>query len=269
VVAQFVFAQQLSFAGTPAHSPVLASGKLIFGDLSNASQAVAGANHGWAETLPPSGEDALLMERPVQVLRRLADGAASRGVKSPLLIALRDELPPWQDTLLGTVPGGIGETASVALIVGMLYLMMRGVLRWQLPLGVLVAALLMAGICPIRIDDNGAYVWIPAVASVERWPLGLLYVLYHLTSGQLLLAAGLLAGDPTASPLTARGQWLFGLGIGTITIFMRLYGLIECEAYWAILIMNTLVPWIDRCTRPRVLGVRRRGKPTERRAISS
>ena len=68
------------------------------------------------------------------------------------------------------------------------------------------------------------------------------------------MVAFLIAGDMHSSPMRVQGQILFGIGIGTITIFMRLYGVVECEAYWAVLIMNTAATSIDRLTRRRTLG---------------
>jgi electron transport complex protein RnfD len=71
-----------------------------------------------------------------------------------------------------------------------------------------------------------------------------------------MLGAFLLAGDMIATPMRARGQVIFALGAGVLTVFLRLYGPLEAACYWSILIMNWLVPSIDRRMRRPILGMR-------------
>lgn len=246
VVVQFLFAQPLSLTGAMSHSPILAPGKLVFGEVGSATPVERGVHQGWLQTLPRPADDAILIERPVQALRRYIEGGCGDSPSDAALRLLRDELPPWDDTLMGVVPGALGETSAVVLLVVTLYLIWRGAIGWLLPLGVVTGALLTAWICPVRAGPEGAYLWLPGSFMSEGWPVGILYVLFHLTSGQLLLAAALLAGDPTTRPRLPGGQWLFGLSVGSLTIFMRAYGLLECESYWPILGLNTIAPWIDR-----------------------
>lgn len=256
IFVQFLFPQQLSLFAALAQSPVLAPGHLLIGDLSQARPVSLGVYRGWSAYRGPAAADAWLMERPVQVLRRFADGdvpADGKLVYEPLL---RDWLPPWRDTILGVVPGGIGETCTLALIVAGLYLIYRGYLRWQLPVAMLAGAALAAAVLPVETAAEGrGYDWFPALAAEGGRAAGLAYVLYHLTSGQLMLGAFLLAGDMIASPMRARSQAVFGLAIGVLTIFMRLYGVIEGECYWSILIMNSFVAMIDRQMKRPVLGL--------------
>jgi len=268
VVVQFLFNGQLSLSTTLAISPVLAPGHLLVGDLDlDRARAVnLGTYRGWSAADEPVVTEAWKMERPVQALRRFADGKLPSDAEvledRPLRFEplLRDALPPWTDTLFGTVPGGIGETCSLALIVAGLYLMYRGYLRWQLPVAILGSAALAAAILPIETSGPaGGYLWLPLLeveqSVSQARAVGLAYVMYHLTAGQLMLGAFLLSGDMIALPLRARGQLLFGAGVGILTIFMRLYGHLEGECYWAILIMNWLVSPIDRWTRRPILGL--------------
>jgi len=251
VVVQFFFAGHLSLSGSLATSPVLARGHLLFGDITRGERV---SNfQGWADTRAPSGRSAHLLERPVQSLRRFAqDGVATDGDLryTPLL---RDVLPPWKDTLLGAVPGGIGETSTLVLIIVGLYLIYRGYLRWQLPAAILASAAVAASILPVEI--HGDYRWFPVLEVEQHHAVGLAYVLYHLTAGQLMLGAFLLAGDVTASPMRIHGQLVFAVGIGVLTIFMRPYGVLSGECYWSILIMNALVGTIDRRMKRPVLGL--------------
>ncbi len=262
VVVQFLFEGHLALSGGMATTPVLAPGRLLIGDLARSRPVNMATYRGWRAGDQRADADAWLMERPVQALRRFAEGELpvdrSLMFGEPLQFEplLRDALPPWEDTIIGTVPGGIGETCTIGLIVVGLFLIYRGYLRWELPTAILASAAVAAAVLPVETaDDIGGYRWLPILAVEQDRGVGLAYVLHHLTAGQLMLGAFLLSGDMIATPLRARGQVLFGAGVGLITIFMRLYGHLEGECYWAILMMNWLVPAIDRRTPRPVLGM--------------
>jgi len=256
VVVQFLFASAIVGHGPMMQGAVLSPGRLLVGRLSAGQPMESGAYPGWSEVALPVGRDAVIIERPVSALRRFGDGRIKPEDGLVLTPLLRDALPPWRDSLLGAVPGGIGETPVLALIIAGLFLIYRGYLRWQLPAAMLAAAALAAAVLPVESGAaEGGYYWLPALAVENGSAVGLAYVLHHLTAGELLLAAFLLAGESVTSPLRARGQAVFGAAIGAMTIFMRLYGLVACEAYWAILILNTFVPLIDRSMRRPIVGL--------------
>lgn len=251
VFVQFLFWQKLSFAGASlALGPVLSAAHLFVGNLDNAIPV----EHygGWLVTTPPPPAEALELTPPLWSLRQFAQGSIPVDGDLRFEPLLRDHLPPWIDTLIGAVPGGIGETSTLAIIIVGFFLIYRGYLKWQLPIAVLASAFVAASILPV--ESGGDYIWFPVFAMEGGRAVGLAYVLYHLTAGQLMLGAFLLAGDVVSSPMRAHGQVIYGIGIGVLTIFMRLYGVLECECYWAILIMNVLVGTIDRFTSRRILG---------------
>jgi len=238
--------------------PFLAQSHLLTGNLSRAR--VADPYIGWRETPIAAGFDAWLAPRPEQTLRWLAEGRTELAGPGdyPILAAIRDALPPWQDTVLGLTGGGIGEGCAVALLVSAIYLIYRRHLRWQIVVGVLAAAAAAAAVLPIRVapqgSADGSWLWLPVLAWPEGLAAGPIYVLYHLTCGDLMLVACLLAGDTVTNPITLRGQIIFALIVGALTVFLRMYAVGVCAGYWALLAMNTLVPLIDRRTQPRVLG---------------
>lgn len=256
VVVQLLFINSLSIAGPDGTAPILAPNRIVIGNLSSASKIEMSSYQGWSSLSRVPRTDAVLLEPPVAALRRFADGKIDPDGDLEFEPLLRDTLPPWIDTVLGTVPGGIGETCTLAIIVAGLYLIYRGYLRWHVPVAVLVAAAVAAAILPIEKGGSvEGYRWLPVFAVEQDRAVGFAYVLYHLTAGQLMLGAFLLAGDMTTTPLRANGQLVFGIGVGVLTIFMRLYGVVECECYWAILIMNTFVTFIDKRMKRPVLGM--------------
>ena len=128
----------------------------------------------------------------------------------------------------GEVGGCLGETCGIALLLGGLYLLIRRTINFHVPLAVLISAFIFASI---------AY-FIDSYAYVEPF--------FHLTSGGLLLCAFFIATDPVTAPLTRRGMWLFGIGVGTITMLIRIVGEYPEGVMFSILLMNAVTPLIDR-----------------------
>ncbi len=144
------------------------------------------------------------------------------------------------DLFLGNCPGSIGETCALALIAGGAYLVIRRVSAPRIPL---------------------AYVGTVAVLSflfhVTDEPL--MWSAYHVLSGGLLLGAIFMATDYVTSPVTARGQILYGVGCGVLTLLLRRYGLFPAGVTYAILLMNVCVWTIDRFTPPKRFGTKKGG----------
>ena len=144
-----------------------------------------------------------------------------------------DKMPKVTDLLLGLHGGAIGETCAVALLVGFVYLLVRKVISWHLPVTfigtVFVFSLLME-----RFDFTAA--------------------LSLVLSGGLIIGAVFMATDYVTSPATAWGKVIFGLGAGLITCMIRYFGTYPEGVSFAILIMNILTPYIDVWTRHKVLG---------------
>ena len=140
------------------------------------------------------------------------------------------------DLLVGFKSGSFGEVAAVALILGGLYLLFRRVISWHIPVAVLGT---MAVFC--------ATLWFIA-------PDSYMPPMFHLLTGGALLGALFMATDYATSPMTRKGGIIFGVGIGLITIIIRLWGAYPEGMSFAILIMNALVPLIDKYVKPSHFG---------------
>ena len=129
---------------------------------------------------------------------------------------------------VGEVGGCLGETGALWLLLGGVYLLVRKVISFHIPLAVLTGAFVFAvGTC-----------WGKPGACILPWS--------HLFSGGLLLCALFIATDPVTAPLTRRGMWIFGLGIGLITMLIRVVGEYPEGVMYAVLLMNAVTPLIDR-----------------------
>jgi electron transport complex protein RnfD len=134
----------------------------------------------------------------------------------------------FKATFTGEVGGSLGETSVIALLIGGLYLLIRRTINFHIPLAVLASAFVFAAI---------AY-WKDSYSYVQPF--------FHLCSGGLLLCAFFIATDPVTAPLTRRGMWIFGIGVGTITMLIRIVGEYPEGVMFSILLMNAVTPLIDR-----------------------
>jgi len=240
---------------TPARWPVLAPGRLIWGNLTDARLLPPLRN--WGSFPVPDGVQALAAVRPVDHLRSPLPAEAGATPAEAIASLLRETLPPWPDTLTGVAGGAIGEACAIAVIAAGLLLMWRGFLHHRMVIVAMVTAAVFAALLPVRIQlasGPATTYWLPGTAVWQGLPVGLGYVCYHLTAGEFLLVLLLLAPDPSSSPLTSRGHALFGMVIGVVTMLLRIVVGIPAAGYWALLIANTLVPFINRATRRRVFG---------------
>ncbi|MHC4807669.1 MAG: RnfABCDGE type electron transport complex subunit D [Planctomycetota bacterium] len=135
----------------------------------------------------------------------------------------------FKATFTGEVGGSLGETSAIALLFGGLYLLLiRRTINFHIPLAVLLSAFVFAAI--FYLVDSSAYV----------------QPFFHLSSGGILLCAFFIATDPVTAPLTRRGMWIFGIGVGTLTMLIRIVGEYPEGVMFAVLLMNAVTPLIDR-----------------------
>ena len=137
--------------------------------------------------------------------------------------------------ILGNTGGSVGETAALIIIAGGLYLAWRGYLNWRTPIAILLTVAALSTI--VHLFD-------------ARRP----DALFMLFSGGLMLGAVYMATDPVTAPVTNRGRWIFGSGIGVLVVVIRTWGGLPEGVMYGILFMNALVPFINRATQPRVFG---------------
>ncbi|MBQ8915694.1 MAG: RnfABCDGE type electron transport complex subunit D [Alistipes sp.] len=149
---------------------------------------------------------------------------------------------PMTDLLLGNMPGSLGEVAAEALILGFLYLLWRKVITWHIPVTVLATMAVFAFVVAITKGGDAALLW--------QFPL------FHVLAGGAMLGAIFMATDYATSPMTVKGSVIFAIGIGAITMCIRLWGAYPEGMSFAILIMNACVPLINKYIKPTRFGVK-------------
>ncbi|REE83171.1 electron transport complex protein RnfD [Lutibacter oceani] len=152
------------------------------------------------------------------------------------------DLPSNIDLFIGLTGGSIGEISALALLLGGIYLIVRKVITWHIPVTMLVTMAVMTGIF-----------WL---INPEQYASPLI----HILSGGALLGAFFMATDLVTSPMTKKGMLIFAIGIAVITVVIRLFGAYPEGVSFAILIMNAFVPLINTYFKPRRFGSKIKSK---------
>jgi len=188
-----------------------------------------------------TGIDALTNATPLGILKQ-------QGYAKLLEIFGNEPAALYKSLFLGTHGGSMGETSSLLLILGGLFLIYRGYISWQVPV--------------IMIATVGILTWAfgglvtPVGAPADFIPAGFFKgdPVMNIFSGGLILGAFFMATDMVTIPITIKGQVIFALGAGCITVLIRLLGGYPEGVCYAILLMNSVTPLIDRLVRPAKFG---------------
>jgi len=148
------------------------------------------------------------------------------------------EVTPLANLMFGKTSGSLGETSGLLLLLGGIYLWLRRDLDWRIPVSIMLTVILFSATL--------------SLFDAARFPSPL----FSVFSGGLMLGAIYMATDPVTSPVTPRGAWIFGIGVGVLVMLIRVFGGLPEGVMYAILLMNAATPLIDRYTQPRVFGHR-------------
>ncbi|MGD8452170.1 MAG: RnfABCDGE type electron transport complex subunit D [Phycisphaerae bacterium] len=199
----------------------------------------------WSHTAPmkAAGVDATSTATPLYQaakLREFVGKAQADPDKAEEFVAeaekVRQEMPGLWQLLIGNVRGCVGETSALIAFLAGMYLVIRRVADWRMPVGVLGSVAVFTTI--LYLIDSGRYA----------------NPLYQLTSGALMFGAFFIATDYVGAPVTPRGRWVFAVGVGVLVVLIRVFGVYPEGFMFAILIMNALTPLIERWTVPTPFG---------------
>ena len=201
----------------------------------------------------PEGIQAVTSASPLAALKQIA---GQQWTLEHIRTVFDQDLPSLWNMFVGRIGGDIGETSALLLAAGAIYLIVKGWVRWQIPVSYLATVAVGALVLPLHVVAGGevqaAVGWHPILTAAPD--LAVRYVAYHLLGGGLVLGALYMATDMVTSPLTNRGMLIFGFGCGVLTILIRLYGGYPEAVCYSILLMNTVTPLVDRWTQPRIFG---------------
>ncbi|MBQ3148946.1 MAG: RnfABCDGE type electron transport complex subunit D [Alistipes sp.] len=142
--------------------------------------------------------------------------------------------------LSGVMPGSLGEISAISLLVGGIYMIWRKVITWHIPVAVLGSMAVFAFIVALTQGGGALMYELPA---------------FHLLAGGAMLGAIFMATDYVTSPMTAKGMLIYGVGIGVITMIIRQWGAYPEGMSFAILLMNSVTPLINKYVKPKRFGL--------------
>lgn len=138
----------------------------------------------------------------------------------------------YRDMFLGNMGGSLGEVATLALLIGFVYLLFRKIITWHIPITIFATVFIFAGI--LHLCNPEQYI----------------SPVFHLLTGGMMLGAIFMATDYVTSPMAIKGMIIYGVGIGILTVVIRVFGAYPEGMSFAILIMNGLTPLINRYCKP-------------------
>lgn len=149
---------------------------------------------------------------------------------------MSSELPTNIDYLIGQTGGSLGEVSALALILGGIYMLWKRIITWHIPGSIIGTVVIFTG---ILWGFDSQHFADPA---------------FHLLAGSMLLGAIYMATDMVSSPMTKGGQLVYGVGIGILTVLIRVWGAYPEGVSFAILLMNAVTPLINRGFKPKRFG---------------
>jgi electron transport complex protein RnfD len=173
--------------------------------------------------------DATTGATPLSIVK---EGIASGSSVSELM----SEIPSYLNLFVGNMGGSAGEIAGIALLLGGIYMLVRKIITWHIPVSVIGSIAIFTGILHFTNPEANA------------GPL------FHILTGGAILGAFFMATDYVSSPMSKHGMLLYGTGIGLITVLIRIYGAYPEGVSFAILIMNGFTPLINRYIKPKRFG---------------
>jgi electron transport complex protein RnfD len=163
-------------------------------------------------------------------------GLMKEGLAIRTVGEIMPEVPSFLHLLIGKSMGSAGEVSALALLLGMLYMMYRKIITWHIPLSILLTVGVFTGI-----------LWLVN-------PEGFADPLFHLLTGGLMLGAIYMATDYVTSPMSHKGMIIYGVGIGIVTVLIRIFGAYPEGVQFAILIFNGFTPLINKYVKPKRFG---------------
>jgi electron transport complex protein RnfD len=181
----------------------------------------AGLNTGYA--------DAITGATPLSVIKE--------GIKNgESLTQLMEQVPSTLNLFLGNMGGSMGEVAAIALIIGFIYMLIKKIITWHIPVSVVGSIALFTAILWLINPESNAS------------------PMFHVMAGGVLLGAIFMATDYVTSPMHPRSMIIYGCGIGIITVIIRVWGAYPEGVSFAILIMNAFVPLMNTYIKPKRFG---------------
>lgn len=164
-------------------------------------------------------------------------GIVKEGLDAGLTVdQVMAQVPSFMQQFVGGIGGSLGEVSALAILLGGFYMLWKKIITWEIPLSILLSVLIFSGI--FWLIDPTQYV----------------NPMFHLLTGGMMLGAIFMATDMVSSPMSRSGQLVFGVGIGLLTVIIRIWGAYPEGMSFAILLMNSVTPLLNIAFKPKRFG---------------
>ena len=180
----------------------------------------------WLKPMWWNSPEAMTTATPLAAMKKL--------LASDAIASATPKIPDLWNLFIGNMPGCIGEVSTAALLIGVIYLLIRKVITWHIPVMFILTVFV--------------YAWIAGGYAN--------FALEHVLTGGVMIGACFMATDYVTSPTTGKGKLIFGCGCGLLCMLIRQFGGYPEGCSFAILIMNAVCPLINRWTQPRPFGAK-------------
>lgn len=157
-------------------------------------------------------------------------------IRNGVNISQIEGIPSYLDMFIGNMGGSLGEVAGLALVLGLIYMLIRKIITWHIPVSIIATIAIFSGLMHLGNPEKFAD------------------PIFHILTGGVLLGAIFMATDYVTSPMSKKGMLIYGAGIGILTIVIRTFGSFPEGVSFAILIMNALTPLINMYSKPKRFG---------------
>ncbi len=158
------------------------------------------------------------------------------GVRNGVKLSEIQGIPSNMDMFIGNMGGSLGEVAAIALILGLVYMLVRKIITWHIPVSILGTIAIFSGLMHLGNPDKFTD------------------PVFNMLTGGVLLGAIFMATDYVTSPMSTKGMLIYGVSIGVLTVVIRAFGAFPEGVSFAILIMNAFVPLINMYSKPKRFG---------------
>ncbi len=158
------------------------------------------------------------------------------GVRNGVKLSEIQGIPSNMDMFIGNMGGSLGEVAAIALILGLVYMLVRKIITWHIPVSILGTIAIFSGLMHLGNPDKFTD------------------PVFNMLTGGVLLGAIFMATDYVTSPIRTKGMLIYGVSIGVLTVVIRAFGAFPEGVSFAILIMNAFVPLINMYSKPKRFG---------------
>lgn len=235
---------------------VLQPNHLVLGDIFHSVAIEETITEPWIRAAS-SGLESRRMQPASQTLVHFTSAAeSSNRTWISLDAVLRDRMPPMEDLIVGGHPAPIGMGSAIAVIIGGLFLLYRGLIDYRVPLLIILSAFFSMLILPVPVvikENDAVWQWGAFHVSSVGWPIAVTLANYEVVAGPLLFMAFFLATSPAVRPIARRARVVYAIIAGVLAAVFQLYVSVAVGPYVGLLIASIFTPTFDKFFRPRTL----------------